>query len=89
MTGDPKTMAFGGVAIGIIKAKLAASVAGNINRYGCTPATPIAIPLRIGTNVAVVAVLDVSSVKKITLAHMIKTQIQFQEYWVIVMLVQQ
>ena len=63
-------MALGGVAIGIMKAKLAASVAGKINRYGCMP-IPMAIPASIGTKVAVVAVFDVSSVKNMTLAHTI------------------
>ena len=72
MWPEPNTIAFGGVAIGIINAKLAASVAGNISKYGCMPA-PIAMPARIGTNVAVVAVLEVNSVKKITLAQMINT----------------
>ena len=69
---EPKTIAFGGVAIGIINAKLAANVAGNTNKYGCMPA-PTEMLARIGTSVAVVAVLDVNSVRNITPAQIINT----------------
>ena len=58
-------MALGGVAIGIIKAKLAASVAGMISKCGCIP-RPMAIPASKGIKVAVVAVFEVSSVRNTT-----------------------
>ena len=58
-------MAFGGVATGIMNAQLAARAAGRMSRYGCTPNEgPTAA--RMGSSVVVVAVLEVSSVRKIT-----------------------
>ena len=48
---DPKTMALGGVATGIMNAQLAASAAGTITRYGLTPSLG-ARAARIGTSVA-------------------------------------
>ena len=62
---DPKTIAFGGVATGSIKAHEAANVAPTISKYGCTPSIT-AVGANIGRSMAVVAKLDVISVKKFT-----------------------
>ena len=66
MRPDPNTIAFGGVATGIIKAQLAAIVAVTTNNNGSIP-NGNAMAARIGTKVAVVARLLVSSVRKITI----------------------
>ncbi len=58
----PKTIAFGGVATGNIKAKEAANVAGNINKSGLTSILT-EMPANIGRNISVVAVFEVNSVK--------------------------
>ena len=64
---DEKTIALGGVATGNMKAQLAASVMGTqIVRTGISACTAIAPTT--GKNVAVVARLLVSSVRKITKA---------------------
>src|SRR5512133_2502604 len=60
----PKTMAFGGVATGSMKAMDAEMVAGSIKRRGLIFVL-IAIPARIGSIISVVAVLDVSSVRNV------------------------
>ena len=61
---DPYTMAFGGVATGSIKAQLAAIVDGMaINNGLIFMANEKAI--KIGVKVAIVAVLEFNSVKKI------------------------
>ena len=60
----PKTIAFGGVATGNIKAMDPDKVAGNINSRGFTSVF-IARPASIGSIISVVAVLDVSSVRKV------------------------
>jgi hypothetical protein len=60
----PKTMAFGGVAAGNIKAKEAAIVAGSINNNGLTSKL-IANPAITGRKVSTVAVFEVTSVKKV------------------------
>ena len=65
-------MAFGGVATGNMKANEAASVACSIKNKGCTVAAIAAMP-RIGRIIVVVAVLDVSSVKKVTARQMVST----------------
>ena len=64
---EPKTIAFGGVATGIMKAQLAASVAGTIRSSGSTLIAAAVAP-RIGRKVAVVAVLLVTSVSMISRA---------------------
>ena len=64
-TPDEKTIAFGGVATGSIKAQLAASVTGTQSTSGSIP-DEAAIAAITGSNVAVVARLLVSSVKKTT-----------------------
>ena len=60
----PKMMALGGVATGSIKAIEADKVAGIISITGLIPVV-IAIPARIGSTISVVAVFEVSSVKKV------------------------
>ena len=62
---DPKITAFGGVATGSIKAHEAANVAPTISMYGCTPSVT-AVGANIGRSMAVVAKLEVISVKKFT-----------------------
>jgi hypothetical protein len=62
---DPKTTALGGVATGNINAQVAATVAETIKMNGWTSIV-IAIGYRIGNNIAVVAKLDVISVRKLT-----------------------
>lgn len=69
---DPKTTALGGVATGSINAHDAATVAETIKIKGCT-SIAIAIGYKIGNNIAVVAKLDVISVKKLTDEINIKT----------------
>ena len=69
---EPKTIAFGGVATGSIKAQLAAKVTGAANIIGLMPIS-IAIAPITGRNVAVVATLLVSSVKKIIITAIIIT----------------
>ena len=68
----PKTIAFGAVATGNIKAQLADSAAGNINTTGSIP-EPNAVAAKIGISNAVVAVLLVISVKKVTHVAIIST----------------
>ena len=63
----PKTMALGGVPTGSMKAQVAASVAGISSSIGSAP-IPSATPPRIGMKVAAVAVFDVISVSRITIA---------------------
>ena len=57
-------MAFGGVATGSIKAQEAESVAGIISSNGLTSMATAREP-RIGRIISVVAVFDVSSVRKV------------------------
>src|SRR5690554_2216577 len=59
----PKMMAFGGVAMGSIKAMDAATVTGTINNKGGIPELS-EMPAIIGRAISVVAVLEVNSVKK-------------------------
>ena len=61
---EANTIALGGVATGSIKAKLALMVAGIIKIFGSTFAVFAAIT-RIGNKIVVVAVLLVTSVKKV------------------------
>ena len=68
-------MALGGVATGSMKALLAAKAAGKINSKGGS-SRPTATAKRIGTIVAVVAVLLVNSVRKTTAAVVSNTIIQ-------------
>ena len=58
-----KTLAFGPVPEGSIKAQEAAMVAGIIKRKGWMPA-PFESPAKTGKNTAVVAVFEFISVKK-------------------------
>ena len=58
-----KTLAFGPVPEGSIKAQEAAMVAGTIKRKGWIPA-PFESPAKTGKNTAVVAVFEFISVKK-------------------------
>ena len=60
----PKTIAFGGVATGSIKAQLAARQTGTVRETGRTP-MPTATAPNTGRKVEVVATLLVTSVKKI------------------------
>ena len=60
----PKTIALGGVATGIMKAQDAERVAGIINNRGLAFMAK-ATDAKIGRIISVVAVLDVSSVKKV------------------------
>ena len=60
----PKTIAFGGVATGSIKAQLAARTTGMVRETGSTP-IDIATAPTTGKNVLVVATLDVISVRNI------------------------
>ena len=69
---DPKTTAFGGVATGSINAHEAATVAETIKINGWTSIV-IAIGYKTGNNIAVVARLEVISVKKLTDAIKINT----------------
>ena len=69
---DEKIMALGGVATGSIKAIDADMVAGIIKRRGFRPRAR-AVPLIMGKRAAVVAVLDVNSVKKVNRRHIMKT----------------
>ena len=64
----PKIMALGGVATGIIKAQEAESVAGTIRSKGLI-FIATATPARIGKTISVVAVLDVSSVKNVSIVQ--------------------
>tara|TARA_Y100001958_G_C20704360_1_gene208920 strand:- start:26 stop:340 length:315 start_codon:yes stop_codon:yes gene_type:complete len=59
----PNTTALGGVAIGSIKAQLAAIVVGITKNMGLN-SNPIANIIKIGVKVATVAVLEFSSVRK-------------------------
>ncbi len=63
-------MAFGGVATGNIKAQEAARVALTINIMGCI-SKATAMEANMGKSMAVVAKLEVSSVRKLTEATMI------------------
>ena len=69
---EEKTMAFGGVATGNMNAIEAEMVAGTIIKRGLKPRAN-AVPFIIGSNAAVVAVLEVSSVKKVKSKQIIKT----------------
>ena len=60
----PNITALGGVAIGNIKAQLEAIVVG-ITKYKGFVSNPKAKTIKIGANVATVAVLELSSVKNI------------------------
>jgi hypothetical protein len=68
-------MALGGVATGSIKAMEADIVAGIINKRGFRLRAK-AVPFIIGNNAAVVAVLDVNSVKKVNRRQIMKTIIK-------------
>ena len=59
----PKTIAFGGVATGSMKAQLAARTTGMVRETGSTPIDTATAPTT-GKNVLVVATLDVISVRK-------------------------
>ena len=60
----PKTIAFGGVATGNMKANEAERVAGIIRYKGCV--SPVdAMPANIGKIIVAVAVLEVNSVRKV------------------------
>ena len=61
----PKATAFGAVATGSIKAQLALSAAGTINHSGSI-SEAIATATKTGISKAVVAVLEVASVKNVT-----------------------
>ena len=63
---DPKTIAFGGVATGIMKAQLAARATGTISMNGVT-AIAMAKDAASGRKTAAVAVLLVISVRKTTI----------------------
>ena len=62
----PKTIAFGAVATGSINAQDALNAAGSINCIGSCSADVLD---KIGISREVVAVLDVISVRKVTLEH--------------------
>src|SRR5690554_5162667 len=68
----PNTMAFGGVATGIMKAQLAATAAGTAYRIGDTSWAMARAPIS-GRKAAAVAVLLVISVRKIITAAMTST----------------
>ena len=70
----PKITALGGVAIGSIKAQLAAIVVGITKNIGLI-SSPIAKIINIGVNVATVAVLEFNSVRKIIIKTEIKIKI--------------
>lgn len=67
----PNTIAFGGVATGIIKAQDADIVAGIIMRSGFI-FIAILTEARIGRIISVVAVFEVSSVKKVIERHIVR-----------------
>ena len=67
----PKITALGGVAIGSMKAQLAAIVVG-ITKYSGFTSSPIANIINIGEKVATVAVLEFNSVKRIIINTEIK-----------------
>ena len=69
---DEKIMALGGVATGSMNAIDADMVAGIIKRSGLKPRAR-AVPLIMGKRAAVVAVLEVNSVKKVNSRHIMKT----------------
>ena len=60
----PKMMALGGVATGIMKAQDAEIVAGIISIKGCSPVAT-ATAANMGRIISVVAVFDVTSVRKV------------------------
>ena len=64
----PNTMAFGGVATGIMNAQDADMVAGIINTSGCVPVST-ATDASMGRIISVVAVLLVSSVRNVMARH--------------------
>ena len=72
---EPKTTALGGVATGSINAHEAATVAETIKINGWTSIV-IAIGYKTGKSIAVVAKLDVISVRKFTDAINMKTNIR-------------
>ena len=67
---DPKTIAFGGVATGSMKAQDAEIVAGIISRRGLIPIAN-AVAAKIGIKIVDVAVFDVTSVKKVSIKQVI------------------
>ena len=72
INSDPNTIALGGVATGNIKAQLAAIATDAVSMRGSKP-NWAAMIATIGRNVAVVAKLDVSSVRNIIKAVNIST----------------
>jgi len=64
MSPEPKTIAFGGVATGSIKAQLAAKATAAVTNNG-SKFDWMAIAATTGRKVAVVAILEVNSVRKI------------------------
>ncbi len=72
----PKTMAFGAVATGSMKAQLALIAAGIINSIGLT-SVAIAVAASRGINRLAVAVLLVTSVRNVTARHRDITNNQF------------
>ena len=62
---EPKTIALGGVATGSINAQEADTDAATINTYGCK-FNSNAIGASMGNIIAMVAILDAISVKKLT-----------------------
>mmetsp|Transcript_98096 Transcript_98096/g.316337 ORF Transcript_98096/g.316337 Transcript_98096/m.316337 type:complete len:250 (+) Transcript_98096:157-906(+) len=67
-----KTIALGGVATGSMKAQLAARVAGTMKVAGMTPSEQESSPM-MGRSTLAVAVLLVTSVRKVTINTMSKT----------------
>jgi len=65
---EPKTIALGGVAAGNIKANEHDRVPGIISNSGLT-LIAVAKAARRGKIISVVAVLEVNSVKKVTMTH--------------------
>ena len=67
---DPKMMAFGGVATGSIKAQDAEMAAGTTNKNGWIFIAN-AVTAKIGIKMVEVAVFEVTSVKKVSIKHVI------------------
>ncbi len=67
---EPKTMALGGVATGSINSIEADRVAGSIKSKGLI-SMETDNPARIGSNISVVAVLDVNSVKNVIIKQIV------------------
>lgn len=70
----PNIMALGAVAAGSIKAELAARVAGTISEMGLISAL-LAIAAKMGKIISVLAIFEVSSVKKLMPVVMVATTI--------------